>query len=170
MKNLIPATLKWPHPIYIRLSRGDEPLITPKKRKFIIGKSIIIKKPEDYLFLTTGITTRIALSASNKLYKNHNVKSGVIHFPTIKPLDVKALTKWIKKAKKIITVEENVLSGGFGSSILEFTNDHFPEHSHKICRIGLKDKFIEKYGNQDSLLKDNNLTVENLVREITKKK
>ena len=101
MKNLITATLKWPHPIYIRLSRGDEPLITPEKRKFIIGKSVIIKKPEDYLFLTTGIATRIAEGASKKLYKNHKVKSGVIHFPTIKPLDAKALIKCIKRAKKI---------------------------------------------------------------------
>ena len=44
MRNLIPATLKWPHPVYIRLSRGDEPLITKKNHKFIIGKSVIIKK------------------------------------------------------------------------------------------------------------------------------
>ena len=89
---------------------------------------------------------------------------------TVKPLDKEILLKWIPKVKRIVTVEENLLAGGFGSSILEFTNDHFPEHSHKKCRIGLKDKFIEKYGNQDSLLKDNNLTVENLVKKITEKK
>ena len=42
------STLKWPHPVYIRLSRGDEPLITKKNRKFIIGKSVIIKKSSDF--------------------------------------------------------------------------------------------------------------------------
>ena len=166
MKNLITATLKWPHPIYIRLSRGDEPLITPEKRKFIIGKSVIIKKPEDYLFLTTGIATRIAEGASKKLYKNHKVKSGVIHFPTIKPLDAKALIKCIKRAKKIITVEENVLHGGFGSSILEFCSDHLKNHLHKITRVGLNNSFVDDYGDQIDLLKKYHITENDLVKKM----
>ena len=57
-------------------------------------------------------------------------------------------------------MEENVLSGGFGSSILEFTSDHIPENLNKISRLGLKDSFIDKYGNQELLLRDNNLTVD----------
>ena len=65
--------------------------------------------------------------------------------------------KWIKKVKKIITVEENVLSGGFGSSILEFCSDNLKEHTHKISRIGLKDKFADDYGDQNSLLNKNDL-------------
>ena len=152
MKNLIPATLKWPHPIYIRLARGGDQIITKKNRKFIIGKSVIIKKPQECLFLTTGITTQIALNASKRLENEKNIKCGVIHFPSIKPLDTRALLKWIKKVKKIITVEENILSGGFGSSILEFCNDNLKEHTHKISRIGLKDAFVDDYGNQNSLL------------------
>ena len=166
MKNLIPATLKWPHPIYIRLSRGDEPLITMKNKKFTIGKSVIIKKPQDCLFLTTGIATRIALNASHKLYNNHNVKSGVIHFPTIKPLDTEALTKWVKKAKKVITIEENVLAGGFGSSILEFCSDHLKNHLHKISRIGLNDVFVDDYGDQSSLLAKYNINENHLIKEM----
>ena len=90
-------------------------IVTPKKNeKIVIGKSVMIKKPGEYLFITTGIATQIALNASKKLDNEHNIKSGVIHFPSIKPLDSQALLKWVKKVKKIITVEENVLSGGFG--------------------------------------------------------
>ena len=55
MKNLIDATLKWPHPTYIRLARGGDQIITKKNRKFIIGKSVIIKQPKDCLFFTTGM-------------------------------------------------------------------------------------------------------------------
>ena len=157
MKNLMSATLKWPHPIYIRLARGGDQIITKKNRKFVIGKSVMIKKPQKYLFLTTGIATQIALNASKKLDNENNIKCGVIHFPSIKPLDTRALLKWIKKVKKIITVEENILSGGFGSSILEFCNDHLKEHTHKISRIGLKDKFADDYGDQNSLLNKNDL-------------
>ena len=157
MKNLIDATLKWPHPTYIRLAKGGDQIITKKNRKFIIGKSVIIKQPKDCLFLTTGITTQIALSAAKKLDNEKNIKCGVIHFPSIKPLDSKALLKWIKKVKKIITVEENVLSGGFGSSILEFCSENLKEHLHKISRIGLKDEFVDDYGDQNSLLNKYNL-------------
>jgi transketolase len=168
MKNLIPATLKWPHPIYIRLSRGDEPLITKKNRKFVIGKSVIIKKSEDFLFLSTGIASRIALNASKKLNQEYKVKSGVIHFPTIKPLDAQTLVRSIKKAKKIITVEENVLAGGFGSSVLEFCSDHLKEHLHKISRVGLKDKFIDDYGDQSSLLDKYSLNDTTLANKMLK--
>ena len=157
MNNLMSATLKWPHPIYIRLARGGDQIITKKNRKFVIGKSVMIKKPQKYLFLTTGIATQMALNAAKKLDNENNIKCGVIHFPSIKPLDTRALLKWIKKVKKIITVEENVLSGGFGSSILEFCNDNLKEHTHKISRIGLKDKFADDYGDQNSLLNKNDL-------------
>ena len=112
----------------------------------------MIKKPGEYLFLTTGITTQIALHASRKLESENNIKCGVIHFPTIKPLDAKVLLKWVKKVKNIITVEENVLAGGFGSSILEFCNENLKEHVNKISRIGLKDEFVDDYGDQNSLL------------------
>jgi 1-deoxy-D-xylulose-5-phosphate synthase len=112
----------------------------------------MIKKPEEYLFMTTGIAAQIALNASKKLDKEHNIKSGIIHFPSIKPLDSQAILKWVKKVKRIITVEENVLSGGFGSSILEFCNENLKEHVYKISRIGLKDEFLDDYGDQNSLL------------------
>ena len=107
--------------------------------------------------MTTGIATQIALGAAKKLDNEKNIKCGVIHFPSIKPLDSRTLLKWIKKVKKIITVEENVLSGGFGSSILEFCSENLKEHLHKISRIGLKDEFVDDYGDQNSLLNKNNL-------------
>ena len=173
MKNLIDATLKWPHPTYIRLAKGGDQIITKKNRKFIIGKSVIIKQPKDCLFLTTGIATQIALGAAKKLDNEKNIKCGVIHFPSIKPLDSRTLLKWIKKVKKIITVEENVLSGGFGSSILEFCSENLKEDLHKISRIGLKDEFVNDYGDQNSLLNKyslNQLTLYKKMISLVKKK
>ncbi len=166
MRNLIPATLKWPHPVYIRLSKGDEPILTKKNKKFTIGKAITLKDTKNYVFLSTGIASRIALNAANKLFKEHKVKAGVIHFPTIKPLDKKTLTKIIKKAKKIITVEENLLSCGFGSSILEFCSDHMKSHLHKISRIGLEDAFVEDYGDQSTLLESKGITDKKLAQKM----
>ncbi len=166
MKALIEQSVDYKGPLYIRLARGGDKIITEKKDLIQIGKGIVKIEPQDYLFLTTGVMTQIAIEASNFLKKEKNVECGVIHLGTIKPLDTKLLLEWIPKVKKVVTVEENVLSGGFGSSILEFTSEHFPENLTKIKRIGLEDKFIEQYGSQDLLLKSNNLTKENLIKHI----
>ena len=87
---------------------------------------------------------------------------------TIKPLDKAILSKWIPKVKKIVTVEENVLAGGFGSSVLEFCSDHLKEHLYKISRVGLKDAFIDDYGDQSSLLDKYSITDAKLVNKMLK--
>ena len=168
MKELVKQTSNYKGPIYIRLARGGDKIITSSSENLQLGKGNLKIKPEKHLFITTGVMTQLAIEASKKIKKNKNINCGVIHLGTVKPLDKEILLKWIPQVKKIVTVEENVLSGGFGSSILEFTNDHFPDHSNKISRIGLKDAFIKQYGNQDLLFKSNNLTVENLIKEILK--
>ena len=81
-------------------------------------------------------------------------------------MDNKTLIKYAKKVKKIVTIEENVLSGGFGSLILEVLNEFSPQDTYKIRKIGLKDKFIENYGTQDDLFKINNLTVNQIIKKL----
>ena len=170
MKKLVMQTVNHNNPIYIRLAKGGDEIVTSESDNVVLGRGVLKIEPNEHLFITTGVMTQMAIEASKRLNRENNIKCGVIHLGTVKPLDSEILLKWIPKVKKIVTVEENILSGGFGSSILEFTNDHFPEHSIKISRIGLKDSFIEKYGNQDLLLKDNNITVENLIKHILKKR
>lgn len=166
MEALMKDSINYKKPLYIRLARGGDKIVTKKNEKISIGKGNLKIIPKDYLFITTGVMTQIAIEASNFLKKRRNINAGVLHLGTVKPLDKNLLIKWIPKVKKIVTVEENVLSGGFGSSILEFTSENFPKHLHKISRIGLKDQFIEQYGSQDLLFKSNNLTKENLIKKI----
>jgi len=165
MKSLMKKAIDWPHPIYIRLARGGDKIITKEEENFTIGKSVIKKEPGDALFITTGTMTQIALEAT-KLLEKKNISCGVMHMPTIKPLDHDALSFWIPKVKKVITVEENTLMGGFGSSILEFCSENMQFHTPKISRIGLRDKFTENYGNHDELLEKTGLTVKTLYEKV----
>ena len=151
MKSVMSETLDWPNPIYIRLGKGGDTIITDEKESFKIGKSIIKKPPRDALFISTGIMTQRALLAAIELEKE-TIQCGVLHLPTIKPLDTKTIISLIRDVKKVITLEENVYSGGFGSSILEICSDEAPEHLHKIIRMAIPDKFSDKYGSQDLLL------------------
>jgi len=60
----------------------------------------------------------------------------------------------------IVTIEEHTRIGGLGSSVLEFCNDHFPEQSPKITRIGIPDQFANQYGSQNSLLEHWGITAQ----------
>ena len=159
MKYLMKESIKLKGPLYVRIARGGEDIIS-SKFKPKIGKAIEFKKSNHCYFVTTGVTSHIANKASNILRKKYNIDCGVMHFATVKPLDKVSLKKILKKSKKVITVEENVKSGGFGSSILEFASEI--RANTKIKLVGLEDKFIDKYGSQDELLVKSGLSPNNL--------
>ncbi len=163
MKRLMDASLNWPHPLYIRLAKGGDEIISSEKDDFQIGKSILMKNPGDCLFVSTGVMTQIALKAAKELEKE-NISCGVLHMHTIKPLDRESILELFPKVTKIITVEEHFRNGGLGSSILEFCNDEMPEQCMKLRRIGIDDKFADQYGSQNSLLEHWGISTQHLCR------
>ena len=163
MKRLMASTLDWPHPIYIRLAKGGDAIVSQEKNGFTLGKSILMQKPDDGLFVTTGVMTQLALEACQKL-NDYNLRCGVLHVHTVKPLDHESLAHWLPKIEGIVTVEEHTRIGGLGSAVLEFCNDEMPDQATKILRIGLPDRFADKYGNQNSLLSHWGINVEKLVK------
>lgn len=166
MRHLMLDSINLKGPLYVRIARGGEEIIT-KKFKPKIGKAIKLKTAKDYYFLTTGITSHIALEACKMLKKKDNIRCGVAHFSTIKPLDKNFLNNILTSSKKIITVEENVKAGGFGSSILEFSSEMFNAKKNADIKImGLKDKFLDKYGTQQELLEYSKLGYKDLYNKM----
>ena len=166
MKKLINKSIDWKGPIYIRLARGGEEIITNEGDEFSIGKSQMMKEPIKNLFITCGAMAQKALEASRELSKKFGIESGVLHMHTVKPIDEKMLKKWIPLVDNIVTVEEHILSGGFGSSILEFYNDNFSSLNKNIRRLGLINEYVEKYGTHDELQSFYGLTSKNLVDQM----
>ena len=79
------------------------------------------------------------------------------------------LKKLISSSKILISVEENLKSGGFGSSILEFLSETKNKNNiQKIKIMGLEDKFVEKYGTQKELLDHSGLNVTDLIIKMEK--
>ena len=151
MRKLILKSINWPHPIYIRLAKGGDKIITNQNSDFDIGKSFLFKEPEENIILSTGVMTQVAMDAINEL-SSQGIKCGLLHMHTIKPLDTEALYNILPYVKKAITIEEHYKVNGFGTAILEFCNENMPEHVSKIKRIGLPEKFVDEYGNQNTLL------------------
>ena len=96
--------------------------------------------------------TARCLSIAKKL-KNYNI--GVIHCPTIQPLNFSEIKKKIKKnTKGIFTFEDNYISGGFGSLIQEKISEYNINKRFFVKMFGIKKEFISKYGTENDLHKD----------------
>jgi len=168
MNRLMTSTLEWPHPIYIRLARGGDPIVSKNDRGFELGKSITMKDGADGLFITTGVMTQLALETA-EILKAKGVDVGVLHVHTIKPFDASGVVSAVESVKAVVTVEEHIVNGGLGSAVLESCSELHPELLPKISRIGIPDKFATEYGSQSSLLKHWGITSDNLVTAMMKK-
>jgi transketolase len=82
MNRLMMSTLEWPHPIYIRLGKGGDKIVSEEKNGFELGKSILMRSGTDGMFVTTGVMTQLALETAD-LLKRDGVNVGVVHMHTI---------------------------------------------------------------------------------------
>ena len=151
MKRFMSASLTWPDPIYIRLAKGGDPVVSRSEHKFEIGKAIMLRQPGRALFVSTGVMTQRALEATEKLEKT-GISAGVLHCHTVKPFDHDKLLSSLVGVDLVITVEEHTLIGGLGSLVLETLNSAGHEAITKVVRLGIPDEFAPEYGSQDSLL------------------
>lgn len=165
MKRLMPLTVDYQGPIYIRLAKGGDPIVTSDKVPFEIGKAILIREGLNVLIITTGITLKIALDASSTLEKE-GIEAGILHVPTIKPLDKESVIKCVSNVQAVITIEEHTVIGGLGSAIAEVIAETHFNSIKRFKRIGIPDVFPEGYGSQASLMEKYNITTEHLLTEI----
>ena len=168
MNRLMMSTLDWPHPIYIRLGKGGDKVVSEEKNGFELGKSIKMRNGSDGLFITTGVMTQLALETAD-LLKTDGVDVGVLHVHTIKPFDGAGVIAAMKDVKAVVTVEEHVINGCLGSAVLESCSELQPDLLSKIARIGIPDKFVTEYGSQNSLLNYWGITYSNLMHAMKKK-
>lgn len=105
---------------------------------------------DEIVLLSVGSMVAKALEVSNLFKKNDNINIGVINCTYIKPLDKEKLNILATRYTSIYTIEEGALSGGFGSSVLEYFSQ-FKKSNLKINVLGIPDKFID-HGNREKLL------------------
>jgi len=114
-----------------------------------IGKAEILNHGADLLILAVGSRVNDAVCAAALLEKNHHIGSTVVNARFIKPLDQDLILPLARSIRRIVTVEENSLQGGFGSAILELFSDH-GIRDVSVKRLGVEDRFVE-HGPQESL-------------------
>ncbi len=160
--HMLKSALDLHGPVALRYPRGSGVGIGVENplENIEIGKSEIMKEGKDVLVLAVGPLVYDALEAAKELRK---INVCVVNSRFVKPLDEKLIVDLAKRIKRIVTVEENTIEGGFGSSILELLERNGIKA--QVKRIGIPDRFIE-HGNQEQLRKDVGLSKGNIIKAI----
>lgn len=151
-------------PLAIRYPRGGDEkgvVLTPLK-SFQPGKFEVLKEGVDgYIYATGKMVTRAMVLADKMEVKG--VRYGVVNGVFIKPVDHELIRSHLDKGYKIITLEDNMLHGGFGSMILESAMGHFM--AGNVLSFGFKDQFVVQ-GSVEKLYEVQGLGYEELVERI----
>lgn len=153
----VKAAAKYAGPVYIRLGRGDSPVVY-KELDYEIGKAVTLCEGRDITFIATGVMAYRALKAAQKL-RELNVSVRVIDMHTVKPLDVETVRQAARDTKAIITLEEHNVFGGLGSAVAEV----IAEGQDKVVvkRLGIPDVFGD-IANAEQLWDSYGMSVENV--------
>jgi transketolase len=165
MRRMMPHTVDHPGPIYIRLGKGGDPIVTDDRSPFAIGKIFPMRTGRDAVIITTGVMLKRALDAAESL-KVKGIEAAVLHCPTVKPLDEGVIREYAAEAPVIVSVEEHNIVGGLGSAVAEIIAEAGFPTPKRFRRIGIPDVFPDQYGSQDSLLARYDITAERVAATV----
>jgi len=162
-------------PIAVRYPRGDVEGVKIEKQDIPvpIGKGEVLQKGNDVLILAIGRSVSDALNAHATLAEK-GISATVVNCRFVKPIDADLIGALAREIPRIITVEENVRQGGFGSAVLECLSDQGITGFRLQC-IGIPDTFVEhgpqkilrsKYGIDASSIVN---AAKRLMRDVSKK-
>ncbi len=150
LRQMLSAALTWKRPVALRYPRGAGLGVTVETtfQDIPYGKAELLSDHGSIAFLAVGSMVDNASKAAIAL-AGDGIASSVVNMRFIKPLDKEAIRKLAAKMELLVTVEENVLAGGFGSAIAEFLVDE--GLSIPLLRLGIGDAFVEQGSRQELL-------------------
>ena len=163
MARLMDASLDLAGPLYIRVAKGGDPVVSRAELGFSIGRAIVMREPGDVTLIATGIMTARALDAAELLARD-GISAGVVHAHTVKPLDEDAVLAAARRSRVVVTLEEHTRIGGLGSAVAELLTD--AGAATPLLRLGLPDAFSHTYGSQDAVLAEAGLTPAEIARAV----
>jgi len=119
IEQAVPAIADHKGPVYMRLLRGQVPRVLHRyDYRFQLGKAALLRDGADVLFVSTGLMTMRVLAAAERLEAEGIAKAGVLHVPTIKPLDTETILAAVgKPGRLVVTAENHSIVGGLGEAV-----------------------------------------------------
>ncbi len=150
LQHMLKTALEHNGPAALRYPRGNGlgvPMdVTPQSLP--IGKGELLREGGDLVLVGIGQTVAAAMEAAERL-EQLGVQAAVINARFVKPLDQELILSWARKTERVITIEENVLQGGFGSAVLEMFQEALFTPAG-FTRLGIPDTFVP-HGGQSTL-------------------
>jgi len=165
LQHLLYTAVKTNHPMAIRYPRGSEVGVDlePTLRELPIGKGEILREGEDVAILAIGTMVNPALEAANELAKR-GIEATVINARFAKPLDAELILDIAGRIKRLVIVEENAISGGFGNSVVERLQQAGISDI-QLKTIGIPDEFVEQ-GSQAVLRAKYGLDAQGIAKQV----
>ena len=127
-------------PVYVRLKRGEIPVIFGDDHQLRPDRAEVITRGDDVALFASGMMLAPALAAA-KLLDSHGVSVSVVNVPVIKPLDVSTVVDVATSSRVVVSAENHTVVGGLGSAIAEALAE--AGLGRPLRRIGLRDTFAE---------------------------
>jgi 1-deoxy-D-xylulose-5-phosphate synthase len=165
LQHMLKTAIDCGSPVALRYPRGKGigVALDSDLKTLAVGKGEVLREGKDLAILAVGATVYPAMAAARRL-ASEGIDIKVINARFIKPLDAELLADTAAEIKKIITVEENVLQGGFGSAVLELLNEKGLT-GIQVKRLGIPDEFVE-HATQVQLRQQYGLDEEGIIRAI----
>lgn len=168
LQHMLFTAIDYGQPIAVRYPRGEGigvPMAA-ELQKLPIGKGEVLREGQDLLFLGVGPVVYRAWRAADRLAK-FGLEAAVINARFVKPLDRDLIVKYASRVSRIVTLEEHVLAGGFGSAVLELLADEGLK-GYEVLRLGIPDTFVD-HGNPEILRAKYGLTEEAIISTIRRR-
>lgn len=141
------AMVRWatatPGPVYLRLGRDGGPDLFDAEYAFEPGRVIRLREGSDVLLVSTGQQSGRTLAAA-ELLAAAGIEAGVLHVPSLKPVDAAAIVEAASAVPLVVTTEEHTIIGGLGSLVAETVTATVPR---RVERIGVQDTWGESAPN-----------------------
>ena len=155
------AAADHPGPVYLRLKRGEIPLIFGDDHVFSMEHAQVLASGDELVLIGSGMMLAAVIAAAAAL-RARGVAVGVLNVPVIKPLDAATILQACQGARAVITAENHSVIGGLGSAVAEA----LAEGGLGACliRVGIRDRFAES-GSRPYLFARYGLSVQRIVEE-----
>jgi transketolase len=156
----LPLIADVPGPVYLRLKRGEIPVIFEDGHEFSLSRAETLMEGSDLAVIASGMMLSAAISAAGALCAM-GVSVSVVNVPVIKPLDTETITRTVSQVGAVITAENHSVIGGLGSAVAETMAE--AGLGRPLRRIGLRDTFAEGARTAPHLFRKYRLSTQDIV-------
>jgi transketolase len=160
-REAVRALAEYEGPVYLRLKRGEIPVIFEPEHEFSLSKAQVLIEAEELVIAASGMMLAAALAAARTL-REHGVDAGVVNVPVIKPLDAPTIVQACRGARGVVTAENHSIVGGLGSAVAEALAE--AGLGVPLVRTGIEDRFAES-GSRPYLFSRYGLSVQRILEQ-----